>query len=211
VQTTKERSVIKLKKYSISSLVVVTLLGMSGIALAEHEESHLGDTRFSFGYDDLNHFLAINIGSNDTADCTLEGTALPATYENGADGVYRVGLPASYDLCDVSGVVVAGPNGQINHGQFMKAAKSLLGDMQGHGCVNRYLAKSNIGKGNDPTHLAVSKVEALEFVFGGAGTIDFTAEEVDCNRGKKDEGTAATSANSGHTKGKSADAPGHNK
>ena len=119
--------------------------------------------------------------------------------------------------CGVSGVIVAGPNGQLNHGQFMKAAKSLfnsLYDIKGQGCIVRHLAKSSIGKGNDPSHLTVSEAEALAFVFDGEGTfgdIEFTTIEADCDRGKKDKGATTATASSGKTKGKSADAPGHNK
>jgi len=119
--------------------------------------------------------------------------------------------------CGVSGVIVAGPNGQINHGQFMKAAKSLfnsLYEIKGQGCIVRHLAKSSIGKGNDPSHLTVSEAEALAFEFGGEGTsgdIEFATIEADCDRGKKDKEATATTAGSGQTKGKSADAPGRNK
>jgi hypothetical protein len=118
--------------------------------------------------------------------------------------------------CGVSGVIVAGPNGQINHGQFMKAAKSLFNNLyviKGQGCIVRHLAKSNIGKGNDPSHLTVS-AETSAFVFGGAGTtgdIDFTTVEADCDRGKKANETAESSASSDRVKGKSAEAHGHNK
>ncbi len=121
------------------------------------------------------------------------------------------------DLCVVSGVIVAGPNGQINHGQFMKAAKSLfnsLYDIKGQGCIVRHLAKSSIAKGNDPSHLTVSEAETLGFEFGGEGTIgdiDFTTVEADCDRGKKGKGDTTATASSGKTKGKSANAPGHNK
>lgn len=121
------------------------------------------------------------------------------------------------DLCVVSGVIVAGPNGQINHGQFMKAAKSLfnsLYDIKGQGCIVRHLAKSSIAKGNDPSHLTVSEAETLGFEFGGEGTIgdiDFTTVDADCDRGKKDKGDTTAAASSGKTKGKSANAPGRNK
>ena len=156
----------------------------------------------------------------------LEDSGSPWTFDAREEGLLdevAVAEPAlvpytgADGVCGVNGVIVAGPNGQINHGQFMKAAKSLfnsLYDIKGHGCIVRHLAKSNIGKGNDPSHLTVSEAEALGFVFGGAGTtgdIDFTTVEADCNRGKKDKGTAAATASSGKTKGKSADAPGHNK
>jgi len=152
----------------------------------------------------------------------LEDRGSPWTFDAREEGLLdgvAVAEPASvpYDgadgVCGVNGVVVAGPNGQINHGQFMKVAKSLF-DIKGHGCTVRHLAKSNVGKGNDPSHLTVSEAEELAFVFGGAGTtgaIDFTTVEADCNRGKKDNGTAETSASNGRAKGKSADAPGHNK
>ena len=156
----------------------------------------------------------------------LEDSGTPWTFDAREEGLLdevAVADPASvpYEgadgVCGVNGVVVAGPNGQINHGQFMKAAKSLfnsLYDIKGHGCIVRHLAKSNIGKGNDPSHLTVSEAEALAFEFGGEGTfgdIEFTTIEADCDRGKKDKGATAATASSGKTKGKSADAPGHNK
>lgn len=240
----KGKIVLKMNKTLVILLVLIGLLGVSSVALAEHDDTHPEDTLFSFGYDVDNHFLAINIGPNDTLyECIFENGTLQATYGNEVGGVIQVdqleeGTPKEFDPraqaeladgltealtaaqytgatgeCGVNGVVVAGPNGQINHGQFMKAAKSLF-DIKGPGCIVRHLAKSNIGKGNDPNHLTVSEAESLAFVFGGAGTtgdIDFTTVEADCNRGKKDNGTAAASASNGHTKGKSADAPGHNK
>ena len=241
----KGKIALKMNKTLVILLVLIGLLGVSSVALAEHDDTHPEDTLFSFGYDVDNHFLAINIGPNDTLyKCIFENGTLQATYGNEVGGVIQVnqleeGTPKEFDPraqveladgltealtaaqytgatgeCGVTGVVVAGPNGQINHGQIMKAAKSLF-DIKGHGCIVRHLAKSNIAKGNDPSHLTVSEAEALAFVFGGAGTIgdiDFTTEEVDCNRGKKNKGTAtAASASSGRTKGKSADAPGHNK
>jgi len=238
---------LKMNKTLVVLLVLIGLLGISSVAVAEHDDTHPEHTLFSFGYDDFNHFLAINIDPNDTLyKCIFENGTLQATYGNEVDGFIQVDkldegttvrTPKEFDPrpqaeladglteelaaasytgatgeCGVKGVVVAGPNGQINHGQFMKAAKSLF-DIKG-GCMVRHLAKSNIAKGNDPSHLTVSEAEALAFEFGGVGTIgdiDFTTEEVDCNRGKKDKEAAAESASSGRTKGKSADAPGRNK
>jgi hypothetical protein len=245
----KGKIVLKMKKPSLILLVLVGLLGVSSVALAGHDDEHVEDTQFSFGYDLTNHLLAINIGPNwDPYVCDFENGELTATYGEAVEGVIPItdledsgsgwtfdareeGLvdgeavaePASvpYDgadgVCGVNGVVVAGPNGQINHGQFMKAAKTLfnsLYEIKGHGCIVRLLANSNIGKGNDPSHLTVTEAEASGFVFGGAdttGEIDFTTVEADCNRGNKDKGTAAATTSSGKTKGKSADAPGHNK
>ena len=152
----------------------------------------------------------------------LEDSGSPWTFDAREEGLLdevAVAEPAlvpytgADDVCGVNGVIVAGPNGQINHGQFIKAAKSLF-DIKGQGCIVRHLAKSSIGKGNDPSHLTVSEAEALAFEFGGEGTfgdIEFTTIEADCDRGKKDKGATAATASSGKTKGKSADAPGHNK
>jgi len=205
--------VLKLRRSTIVLLVLTGLLGVSNVAMAEHEESHPEDTWFNFGYDPADHFLAVNIDPNDLDECDFQSGLLHGTYLPEVEGVYEVELEPPYDICLVRGVVVAGPNGQINHGQFMKAAKSLF-DVKGHGCLVRELAKSNIGKGNDPNHLTVSEAESLAFEFDGAGTtgdIDFTTVEADCNRGKKDKETATANASNGRAKGKSADAPGHNK
>ena len=201
----------KLRKPSVVLLVLAGLLAVSTVAAAEHVESHDEDTVFSFGYDDVNHFLAINIGPNDTLyECDLQNGALTATYgEVDSDGLIpvddfagvklfdvRAQLELAEDLleasvpieysgadgeCGVSGVVVAGPNGQINHGQFMKVAKSLL-DIQGQGCIVRYLAKSDIGK-TDATKLATSDVDPLFEI----GDITFMTFDADCSRGNKDK------------------------
>ena len=116
--------------------------------------------------------------------------------------------------CGVSGVVVAGPNGQINHGQFMKAAKSLF-DIKGQGCIVRYLAKSDIGR-TDETKVSTSDVDDPLFEIGETGDINFSTFEADCSRGKKDKeprGERAAKAEKAAkaSAGKSADAPGHNK
>ena len=226
----KMKIVLKMNKTLVILPVLIGLLGVSSVALAGHDDEHVEDTQFSFGYDLANHLLAINIGPNwDPYVCDFENGELTATYGDAdIDGVIPVneldlstsieadgtstkefvarpqedlleGVPVAdppslpYDgadgVCGVSGVIVAGPNGQINHGQFMKAAKSLfnsLYDIKGQGCIVRHLAKSSIGKGNDPSHLTVSEAEALAFVFGGVGTmgdIKFTTIEADCDRG----------------------------
>jgi len=186
---------------------LVGLLGVSVVAMAEHEESHPEDTWFSFGYDPLDHFLAVNISSNDVDDCALEGETAGTYGEPSEDGIYPLELRDPYDMCAVEGVVVAGPNGQINHGQFMKAAKSLL-DMKGQGCLVRYLAKSDIGK-TDGTKVSVSDVGPVEI--GDGGQFDFSSFEADCNRGNKDERPEKAKKSRPDSPGKSADAPGKNK
>jgi hypothetical protein len=182
--------------------VLVGLLGVSSVAMAEHEESHPEDTWFSFGYDSVDHFLAINISPNDVDDCALNG-ALTGTYGPENEGVYQVDLPAPYDICEVTGTVVAGPNGQVNHGQFIKAAKSLF-DLKGHGCLVRELAKSDIGR-TDDTRVRTSDVEPIDI--GADGEFSFASFEVDCSKGNKDKAEKGRP----DSPGKSADAPGKNK
>ena len=115
------------------------------------------------------------------------------------------------DECGLSGAVVAGPNGQVNHGQFMKLFNGLY-EGNGRGCLNRYLAKSTLGK--DDQKINVSDVE--EIAMTDTGVINFETALSDCEHGKKDKGESneAASANkSGRpdSPGKSGSAHGHNK
>lgn len=131
-----------------------------------------------------------------------------------AEGLVAESEPAQYTgadgECGVSGVIVAGPNGQINHGQFMKAAKALFA-MKGHGCVMRHLAKSDLGK-TEETKINTPDADPL-FEIGPTGELTFTTLEADCSRGKKAETAGAEGANKGRPEspGKSGSAPGHNK
>jgi len=112
--------------------------------------------------------------------------------------------------CIVNGIVVGGPNGQINHGQYLKAAKSLF-DMKGHGCIVRHLAQSDIGKYE--TQLKTSDVDQ-EWVFDEAGdgaNLTFSYFETDCKHGKKEKGENGPAQAADRPRGKSADAPGKNK
>ena len=83
-------------------------------------------------------------------------------------------------------VEVSGPNEQINHGTVMKAFNSVY-EGQGRGCLNRYLAQSDFGRGDT----AVFEVLA------------------DCEHGRN--GNGAGTASSSDRPGKSGAAPGHNK
>ncbi len=232
----------KLKRSFVSLTVVMGLLATSGIALAGHDDSHAEDTQFSFGYDEAERVLSLNIGPNwDPHVCDFENGTLTATYGTaGEDGIIPietltdesevikefqariVGLAdvvpteesVAYEgagaVCGLSGVEVAGPNGQVNHGQFMKAAKSLF-DIKGQGCIVRYLAKSDIGK-TEATKLAVSDVDSL-FETGESGKVTFSTFEADCDRGKKAKTVDGESARKGRpdSPGKSGKAPGKNK
>jgi hypothetical protein len=223
--------------------VLAGLLAVPSAAVAEHEDSHPEDTVFSFGYDDVNHVVAVNYGANDTLYvCGLENGPLAATYLPAVEGVIAVDTledadgvktfapraqeeladdlteesdPIEYSgadgVCGVSGVVVAGPNGQINHGQFMRAAKGLI-DLKGHGCVVRYLAKSDIGR-TDDTEVGTSDVDPPSEV-GGSGEIMFSTFDADCSHGNKNNDLEAMNQgkkNRTDSPGKSGDAHGKNK
>jgi hypothetical protein len=235
---------LRLKRVLLAVVVLASVLGVSSMAMAGHEDSHDEDIQFSFGYDNLNHFLAINLGDNFTLyDCGLENGSLTATYgdanpvdgvipvdtlkdgdddkafdprvqEELPDSVVAVSDPIEYssaeEECGVSGVVVGGPNGQVNHGQFMKAAKSLI-DIKGQGCVVRYLAKSDIGR-TDEIKVRTSDVDP-SFEIGAGGDILFSTFEADCSRGNKNKDIEATNQGKNDrtgSPGKSGDAPGKN-
>jgi len=125
-----------------------------------------------------------------------------ATYE-GAGGA-----------CGLSGAIVGGPNGQINHGQFMKLFHQLV-DTQGMGCLNRIIANSDFGKGDQ--QVRTSDVDA-SFELGQGGTVDFKTAAADCEHGKKDKGEdhpgqggQQDQSNQSDSPGNSGNAGGHNK
>ncbi len=204
-------------------------MGISSVALADHEEPRDEDTIVSFGYDSTNHILAINSGDNDTPwICDFEDGPLTATYGEIIDGFLTIEMLQSegedwefqprdedevsvdYDAaeeataytgsdgeCGLSGASI---DGHFNHGQFMKTAIDLL-DMKGHGCIVSEFAKSTIGR-TDETMLKTSDVEE-GFEPGEEGEITFQTFEADCSKPNEKGGNGE--------RGKSADAPGHNK
>lgn len=229
----------KLSKSWITLAVIISLVGVSSVALAGHLDDQKEDTEFSFAYDVDDHFLAINIGDNDTSwVCNFGTEELTGTYGlPDADEVILIetlkdGDGKDYEFeartadklghdypqetgtkpyesdgpCIVNGIVVAGPNGQVNHGQALKAAKSLL-DMRGHGCVVRYLAQSNIGK--DEGQVKTSEVDGWEFDAGDDGAkLTFEYHQADCYHGKKDRGDDVQTQGADRPRGKSGQAPG---
>jgi hypothetical protein len=250
VSCSKGVRVLKLKRSSVFLIVVMGLLATSGIAFAGHEDTHADDTQFSFGYDDENHILSLNVGPNwapYVCDFENEG-GLDVEYgEADGDGVFPIdtlmddGKPWEFDarpdeeipdgeilavsawapykgagdFCGLSGVVVEGPNGQVNHGQFMKAAKSLLSGLyegKVRGCLVRHLAQSDIGR-TDDTRVRVSDVADPIPPIEEDVAVEFATFEADCDRGKKTADVEAESTRGGRpdTRGNSANAPGHTK
>jgi hypothetical protein len=152
-------------------------------------------------------------------DAELEPADAPVEY-SGADGD-----------CGVSGGDVSGPNGQVNHGMFMKLFNSLY-EGTGRGCVVRHLAQSDLGKGEQQVQAGGEAVEPVEA--GDTGTVDFTSVEADCEHGKTVDDSAdgdleiqsngngngngrpdhagkPDQAGSSSSPGNSGSAPGHNK
>lgn len=109
--------------------------------------------------------------------------------------------------CSVSGAVVGGPQGQINHGQFMRLFNHLV-DMRGRGCLNRWLARSDLGKGDQ--EFAASDVGPA-FEPGRTGTISFMSLAATCDRGNKDKTEHGNGHGQSGSHGKSSEAPGRNK
>jgi hypothetical protein len=197
----------------IAVVAAFSLLITAGIASASSDGAESReDTRFSFGYDPEAQlfFTSVQDIESATLDCSLTGT-LTATYEAGEDGAASVielkrgdaevgfgpseeedivesatepvGYAAAIDECGISGIPI-GTNGHINHGQFMKAFNEHL-DMQGRGCLNRWLAGASLGK--DTQQVKHQDFEAVETI-GETGTIDFTTVMASCQHGKKDKG-----------------------
>ena len=212
-------------------IVVVATLGLllsAGIASADDDESDpRGDTLFNYGYDpQAQLFLHGTTDATESSvrDCTLANGALTVTYGTPDEGIIPVDVVGT--TCAISAVPV-GANGHINHGTFMKLFNELI-DMHGHGCLNRWLAKSELGK-ND-LHVNNTDFVVAEIADGDTGDIDFETATASCDRGKKDK--PEDHPGRGHTKadktdegdesegngkgrpespGNSDKAPGHNK
>lgn len=181
---------------------------------------HFENGALTAQYGDANDEGVIAVESLEDDDGTKEFN--PRLQHELADGLTQASEPIAYagpdGECQVNGVVVAGPNGQINHGQFMKAFKSLT-KMKGHGCLNRYLAQSDLGK-TEATKVRTEDADPDHEV-GESGDITFVTFEADCVHGKKDKSESDELEESGKSKkpkkndkgnrGKSAQAPGQNK
>lgn len=226
-----------LKRRGVVLLTFIGLLALSGLASAQlGEEEEPEDTMFNFGYDEKFHLLVWNTSpSNGPNDCTLENRAVNPSYltETGSilvDGLTREGtdvtfpdrevetadpLPYSSDNdCKLHAAEIAGPNGQINHGMFMKLFNSLY-EGQGRGCLNRYLAQSDLGKGDQHIRVSDDDPDFVPVVDEDTGEIVFSTFAADCERGKNGNGNGPEAASNRDGRpdspGKSGDAPGRNK
>jgi hypothetical protein len=199
----------------VVALTVVGLLAVSGVAMAIPTDSDDADTVFNVGYDADFHVLFWGTSPNDgSVDCELEDGAV--TVDFGADGAVEA---ADFADCELQAGEVDGPNGQINHGMFMRLFNSLY-EGKGRGCVIRYLAQLEFGK--DDQQIKVSDVDP-EFVSAAEGDtadVEFLTFLADCDKGKKSDDAETGDAETGpgsqgkgrpDSPGNSGNAPGHNK
>ena len=201
-----------LKKWTIF-LTVFGLMAFSGIALAvDGEEDPEHDTILSYTYDEVTHFLEWNITSYefpDACDEPEEGEETTTTTSTTIEG-------EETGECISGEGSVEGPNGQVNHGMFMKLFNSIY-EGKGRGCLVKLFAQSDLGKGDQQV-----KVSDVEEAVEGTEEVEASEEdeeleptvlETNCDKGKgKDK---ADKENRGKNRegspGKSGDAPGRNK
>ncbi len=170
-----------LKRSALATLVAMGLFVGSGIALAETSVDEavapgdtdaelMADTIFSFGYDLINGLFLWNMSSID------EPCALPSPADD------EPAEPAADPECELTGGEVAGPNGQVNHGMFMKLFNSLF-EGTGRGCVVRHLAQSDLGKGDQKVKGDEEAGESEGEAPDSENSIDFTTIETSCSQG----------------------------
>jgi hypothetical protein len=193
----------------VALVAALSLLFSAGIASPNSEETEpRGGTWFNFGYDAQTQYFLYGIHATESTpyDCTLANGTLTATYGNTDGGLIPVDtlknagvpvsfgptefeladglIPASADYagadgpCGISAAAV-GTKGHINHGQFMKLFNPLI-DIQGRGCLNRWIAQSELGKGDQQRK--DNDEPGLEIEAG----IDFTTVIAGCEHGKKE-------------------------
>jgi hypothetical protein len=206
---------VQTRRRAVILVTVIGLLAISGLAMADAHFDEDDDGVFNFGADsgpDEEEFLFWNITSLEPGDddlenlwesCALEDEE-PFEYEFDGEVLDLDGY-TDYGTCGpFQGGDVTEDGHPLNHGAYMSFFNSEY-EGNGRGCLNRHLAKSDLGKGTDED----------------PGEIDFESVAVDCQHGKKaadgQDGLGAESSETGRAKwgdekpGKSGDAPGHNK
>ncbi len=196
---------MKASKPWIVLATVFALLVITSVALAAEGDDE-GDTVFNFGYDTENQVFVWGTSATDgVLDCSLMGTyeVQYVTIEGKfyvddllTDSAEQVMFPvrddaaadpvpyASEGECALSAGLVSGPNGQVNHGMFMKLFNSLF-EGPGRGCLVRHLAKSDLGKGDQQVRVPDVGDEVL--TEPESGTVDIENALARCNRGDDDD------------------------
>jgi hypothetical protein len=127
-------------------------------------------------------------GLTDFTDVVVSFPARPQA--DLAEGLIEAGGPVDYTgpdgECGVGGGLVDGPNGQVNHGMFMKLFNSLY-EGKGRGCLNRFLARSDLGKGEQQVTVPEAD-DLMTVVDGQVGVLDFFTADADCEHGQGKNG-----------------------
>jgi hypothetical protein len=188
----------------------------------EDEVVEDGDTVLNFGYDEESQLFVWNTSSTEgDHDCSLEKDEENPAYGTryGVDGEDitvdgltiegdDVAFPArdgeSEDVayaeaveCALGATEVAGPNGQINHGMFMKAFNSLY-EGTGRGCINRHLAQSDLGKGDQQVRVSDVDPEFVSVADGDEGEVTFSTILAECERDNGNENGRGNGNANGH-------------
>lgn len=212
----------KLRAKGIAIFAVVGLFALSGMAMAAPEDGD--DTVFNFGSIAESQFLVWNVSSIDyevevplSFEELLEACSLEEVgYSIDQEGAISFDEELQLDeACgDLVGGQVTGPNGQVNHGMYLKLFNSLY-DGPGRGCLVRHLNQTSLGKED---HLTVGEASP-DFDPAGEGDVALETVATDCIHGNQADGdddgpgnSAAALAKFGEGgPGKSGDAPGRNK
>jgi hypothetical protein len=234
-----------------ASVALLAGSGLAMAATDDADESEPGGTFFTYGYDPANHLLVTGIhpveavapvdctiagtydvgyaaaGDGDISVATVEDADGPATFPVESDGE-DPGVPGiAYDdegnPCTLEAIVVAGPNGQVNHGQVVSAFSRAL-DIAGKGCVMRWIAQSGFGKGDqqvntpdvDPTFApldmgSVDLVTVMAACNQPAGDDEPEDEDAGAARPGKPDKADTVEKGKPESPGNSANAPGRNK
>ncbi len=213
------------KKLIVLTTILGLIAFSGVAAAEEHGESEEGgDTTFNFGYDEHNGiFIWGSSPSDGDFDCTLENGPLRAIYgdEDGGgllvedlmhldaegdttdpkefDSTDEEGDPIAYadegHDCQLTAGEVAGPQGQVNHGMFLKLFNSMF-DGQARGCMVRHIAQSE-DLGKDTQQVKVPDVEETEEngEFEEENSIDFETVMTDCVHGPEDDAQVEGASN----------------
>lgn len=149
------------------------------------------DTTFIHGYDEEIRTLVFGVNALDDTEApcaSLTESEVATDLEiSSQDGTATVsGAESGADPCVLDTVDVTGPNGQVNHGTIVSSFVHALNDLdlpfKGRGCLVRYIAGSDYGKGEQQVTAGSEPVEASEEPT--VSSIMLQIEEADCAHGK---------------------------
>lgn len=210
------------KKLIVLTTILGLIAFSGVAAAEEHEPEdteETGDTTFNFGYDEDNGvFIWGSSASDGDFDCTLENGPLQATYGSQDGGLLiedltylegdNAGETVEFDPaeegedslefdpegedCQLTASEVAGPQGQINHGMFLKTFNAMF-DGKARGCMVRHIAQSDLGK--DDQQVNVPDVEDENGELEAENSIDFETVMTDCLHGPDDDAEVEGASN----------------